>query len=223
MSKRQHPLWMPLYVTKFLADTAHLTAHECGVYINMLCAMWKSDDGTLPNDGDVLAKIGRVHPPHWRRTWKAIQSLFDIPGDRLTSTDLQAELGKANAKIVMKRLAASLGGQVTQFKRGTLNIPCKNFKTAHNPLKNNNGAQASAQASAQHNHNKNIKEEEESSGSPRPETGSPSLKEKQATREEVGTNLSARPSPSENPEASALEKALQNWGENFRKRHGGGE
>ena len=62
MSKRQHPLWMPLYVTKFLADTAHLTAHECGVYINMLCAMWKSDDGTLPNDGDMLAKIGECIP-----------------------------------------------------------------------------------------------------------------------------------------------------------------
>jgi len=216
MSKRHHPLWMPLYVTKFLADTAHLTAHECGVYINMLCAMWKSDDGTLPNDGAVLAKIGKVHPPHWKRTWKALKSLFDIDGDRVTSADLQAQLGKSNALIVMKRVAASLGGQVSQFNRRALNIPCKDFKTAHNPLKNNNGAQASAQAAAQHNHNRNIKEEEERSGSSRPEADEPSLKE--ATREVVvePPTFPSTSAPPENPSSSSpREQALQNWGQNL--------
>jgi uncharacterized protein YdaU (DUF1376 family) len=212
---------MPLYVTKFLADTAHLTAHECGVYIKMLCAMWKSHDGTLPNDGDVLAKIGRVHPPHWRRTWKVLKSLFDIDGERVTSTDLQAELGKANAKIVMKRAFASLGGQVSQFKRGVHTIPCKNFETTHNPLINNNGTQATAQAAAQHNHNRNIKGEAESSGSPRPETVSPSLREKEATRKVVvePPTFPSRSAPPENSSPrSPREQALQNWGQNLYKK-----
>ena len=41
---------MPLYVEKFLADTSGFTPTEGGAYINLLCAMWRSDDGTLPNE-----------------------------------------------------------------------------------------------------------------------------------------------------------------------------
>ena len=112
----------------------------------------------------------------------------------------------------MKRAAASLGGQTTQFKRGVSRDPLTPLK----PLKSNDGAQACAQA----NYNYNIEKKEERSGSPRPETGSPSLEKKEAT----SGNLSAQPAFSENPEPSALEKALKNWGENFRKQQvGGGE
>ena len=207
---------MPLFVEKFLADTRGLTLSQTGAYINLLAAMWRSEDATLSNNDKDLSRSAGAERKHWWQIWPAIESLFDIDGDRVTSTHLQAELGRANARIVMKRAAASLGGQTTQFKRGLSRDPL----TPPKPLKSNDGAQACAQA----NYNYNIEKKEERSGSPRPETGSPSLEKKEATSGGVVTDLSAQPAFSENREPSALEKALKNWGENFRKQQvGGGE
>ena len=118
MSKPCKPLWMPLYINQFLADTTSLTPVQGWAYINMLCAMWRSEDGTLPNDPAKPAKIGKVHPPRWAGVWEEIEPLFDVDGDRVTIASLQAELGKANARIVVKRAMGSLGGQTTQFRRG---------------------------------------------------------------------------------------------------------
>ena len=170
MSKRMKPLWMPLYVEKFLADTGGLTPSQGGAYIRLLCAMWRSEDGTLPNNDAKLARSAGVGSNNWMRVWPAIKSLFDIDGDRVTSTDLQAELGKANAIIVTKRALASLGGQTTQLRRSFSEKRSAPILTAHKPLKSLNGAQATAQA----NYNYNIKEKEGGSDEPRPETGSSS-------------------------------------------------
>jgi uncharacterized protein YdaU (DUF1376 family) len=188
MSKKCKPIWMPLYIEKFLADTAHLTAAQCGALINLLCAMWRSDDGTLPDDAEMLTRISKVHPPHWNRTWKAIKSLFDIDGDRVTNPDLQRELGMANAKIVTNRAAGALGGRTTKWKRtlrpvdNSIHTPTMNAihtptMTAPKPLKNNDVGAANAVANGVANYNYNIKEKEESSVSTRPGTVEPSLKE----------------------------------------------
>ena len=115
--RRVKALWMPLYVTDFIADTTNLTASQGWAYINLLCAMWRTEDGTLPHDADTLARVGKVHRPRWAKVWGAIKSLFDVDGDRVTSASLQAELGKANALIVTRRAAAQLGGRTTQFRR----------------------------------------------------------------------------------------------------------
>ena len=69
---RMRPLWMPLYVEKFLADTREPHSTEGGAYINLLCAMWRSDDGTLPNH-NTSWRAARVGREHWSRIWRAIQ------------------------------------------------------------------------------------------------------------------------------------------------------
>ena len=66
-----------------------------------------------------LARVGDVPSYRWSKVWHAIKHLFDVDGDRVTSTGLQAELGKANAKIVMARAAAQLGGRTTQLYRAS--------------------------------------------------------------------------------------------------------
>jgi len=188
MSKKCKPLWMPLYIEKFLADTSILTSAEGWAYLNLLCHMWRSDDGTLPNDPDKLSRAAKVYRPRWGRVWSGIKSLFDIDGDRVTNTDLQRELGMANAKIVMNRAAGSLGGQTTKWKRTlrhvdnsihtpTMNAIHTSTMTAPNSLKNNNVGAANAVANGVANYNYKSKEEKERSGEPRPETGSPSLEE----------------------------------------------
>jgi uncharacterized protein YdaU (DUF1376 family) len=142
--RRVKPLWMPLYVAEFIADTTNLTASQGWAYINLLCAMWRTQDGTLPNDADTLARVGRVHRPRWEKVWNAIKSMFDVDGDRVTSTALQAELGKANALIVTRRAAAHIGGLTTQFRRASMNAIHRSPMTAPKPLKINDGAQANA-------------------------------------------------------------------------------
>src|SRR5262245_57294588 len=168
------PFWMPLHVAEFIADTANLTAIQVGAYIRLLCAMWRSHDGTLPNDADVLARVSMVHRPRWAKVWDAIKSLFDEDGNRVTSVSLQAELGKANAKIVQARTAAQLGGRTTQFNR-SMRAGHRSPMTAPKPLNNSDGAQADAQAN--YNHNVNKKEEGESSPLPCEGTASASLEE----------------------------------------------
>ena len=206
--KRVKPLWMPLYVTEFIADTTNLTASQGWAYINLLCAMWRSQDGTLPHDADTLARVGKVHRPRWAKVWEAIKSLFDVDGDRVTSTPLQAELGKANALIVTRRAAAQLGA--TQFRR-SMNAVHRSPMTAPKPLINNNGPQANAKA----NYNYNIeRKEEEREDATRPETVASPLEEKRASSEvpsETPSTIPQSPAPHEGPfSESPLDRALQN-------------
>jgi uncharacterized protein YdaU (DUF1376 family) len=218
--RRVKPLWMPLYVVEFIADTTNLTASQGWAYIDLLCAMWRSDEGTLPNDEATLAKVGKVHPPRWVKVWAAIKHLFDIDADRVTSVPLQQQLGKANAIIVSRRAAASLGGRTTQFRR-SMNPVHRSTRSVAKPLENNDVVQANAQA----NYNYKIeRKEEEREVSPRPDTGEPSLEEKkEASREEPVKNsqpLHQTPAPPEGPSDSPLERALQNLGENIKCRGG---
>jgi uncharacterized protein YdaU (DUF1376 family) len=182
--KKKKPIWMPLYVTDFIADTAGLTATQGWAYINLLVAMWRSDDGTLPNDADKLARVGKVPTYRWAKVWSAIKSLFDVDGDRVTSVPLQAELGKANAMIATRRAAARMGGLTTQFRRATTSAHLRRTATAPKPLKNNDGAQASAKHNYNHNSNK-TEEEGESSPLPCDSKASASLEKEASSGERV--------------------------------------
>ena len=92
--------------------------------------------------------------------------------------------------------------------------------TATNPLKNNDVTQANAK----HNTPQQIETKADRSGEPRPETGSPSLEEKKAFSEEpvvVPLPIPQSPAPPEGASDSPLERALNNWGENLKRRHRG--
>jgi uncharacterized protein YdaU (DUF1376 family) len=176
--RKVKPIWLPLYVAEFIADTTHLTATQGWAYINLLCAMWRSDDGTLPNDADTLARVGKVHKPRWAKVWGVIKSLFDIDGDRVTSASLQRELGKANAIIVSRRAAGQLGGLTTQHNRSMKGGSYKTHSPPK-PLKYNDGVQANAKA----NHNHNVNKKEEGEASPSPLNGASASPKEEASRE----------------------------------------
>jgi uncharacterized protein YdaU (DUF1376 family) len=84
MGKPTKPFWMRLHVAEFIADTANMTAIQGWAYIQLLLAMWRSDDGTLPHDADTLAHIGKVPRYRWEKVWAAIGRFFDVDGDRVT-------------------------------------------------------------------------------------------------------------------------------------------
>ena len=127
--KGAKPTWMPLYVTEFIADTANLTAVQGWAYINLLCAMWRSHDGTLPNDADKLARVGKVHRPRWGKVWDGIKSLFDVDGDRVTSTARSGRAWQSQCLDCFERAAARIGELTTQF-RHPMNAIHRNPMTA---------------------------------------------------------------------------------------------
>ncbi len=98
--------WMPLYVGDYLADTGHLTATEHGAYLLLLMHHWQR--GSLPADDALLARIARIHPPHWTRTKAVLLPFFEIQEDgSWMNKRLVLEISRAG-EIAQKRSQAAL-------------------------------------------------------------------------------------------------------------------
>lgn len=88
------------YPRDWLADVAHLSYEERGVFFDLLCHMWvRGEDCALPDDDRAIAKLLRVTPARWRK-WKSVliesfsPVLFQKNG-KLFSRRLQKEYQKA--------------------------------------------------------------------------------------------------------------------------------
>jgi uncharacterized protein YdaU (DUF1376 family) len=183
-SKKKRPLWFPLHVGDFIADTAHLTCEQLGAYMRLLCAMWRTDDCTLPDDETRLRKCSRAHPPNWRRVWGEVKSMFEpYPSEgaqEITRRDLFVEFGIAQRNLRMAEEKGRKGGEAKAAAL-TLTPGSGSNQTAPNTLKNNNGGLAAALPNTtQHNTESQRREEKET------EKGSPSQKNGiQEKREEM--------------------------------------
>ena len=107
---------MPIYVADLIADTAHLTTVQFGAYVRLLCAMWRSEDGTLSDNPETLARLTGVHAPRWPGVWGSIKSAFvPIDSGKLTNDGLRTELAKAKAITAVRQATGRLGGETTQL------------------------------------------------------------------------------------------------------------
>jgi uncharacterized protein YdaU (DUF1376 family) len=99
--------WMPLYIADYLADTGHLGAYESGAYLHLIMHQWQC--GALPTDERALARIAKVHPPHWPRIREALAPFFGNPkpGGSWVQKRTALELTKAG-EISSKRKGAAL-------------------------------------------------------------------------------------------------------------------
>jgi len=68
------PLWMPLYVRDYLADTGELSTLEHGAYLLLIMHYWQT--GGLPNDDRQLANITKMRLEHWRKKRAVLEPLF---------------------------------------------------------------------------------------------------------------------------------------------------
>jgi hypothetical protein len=54
---------MPLHIADYLADTGHLTATEHGAYMLLIMHYWQN--GHLPENEKLIARVGRMTPDQW--------------------------------------------------------------------------------------------------------------------------------------------------------------
>ena len=97
--------WLPLYCGDYLRDTAHLTTTQHGAYLLLIIHYWCQ--GCLPTDEGELARIVRLSPRDWRRIRGAIAAKF---GDDWRHKRIDAELEKAERRMMQRRIAGRTGG-----------------------------------------------------------------------------------------------------------------
>lgn len=94
--------WMPLYITDYLAKTSHLTGAEHGAYMLLIMHYWQN--GSLPENEKLIARIGRMDADQWSESRDVLADLFDA---NWTHSRIDEELLKADDIIEKRRNAAS--------------------------------------------------------------------------------------------------------------------
>jgi len=94
------PLWMPLYVRDYLADTRELSTLEHGAYLLLIMNYWQK--GGLPTEDAKLAKIAGMSLKQWLRIKPTIGKLFS---SRWEHKRIDKELASAAAISLKRRIA----------------------------------------------------------------------------------------------------------------------
>jgi uncharacterized protein YdaU (DUF1376 family) len=106
------PIWMPLYIADYLADTQHLTTEQHGAYLLLIMAYWQR--GHLPDDDKIKAKICGLTRYKFLRHNPTLQSMFTGPEWRHRRID--RELEKANTLKLKRAVFGAKGGRLSRAK-----------------------------------------------------------------------------------------------------------
>jgi uncharacterized protein YdaU (DUF1376 family) len=102
-------LYMPLYVTDYLTDAAHLTALEHGAYMLLIMNYWQKGEA-LPADDRKLARIARMSAAEWEDAGPIIKEFFQEVEGLLRHKRIDDELKKAHEKSAKARQSAQARG-----------------------------------------------------------------------------------------------------------------
>ena len=111
--------YMPFYAAEYIADTQHLSAEQHGIYMLLLCSLWRHKGG-LENHAGQLARIAKTSPKRWNKVAGPVLALcyVDEATGLLRHKRVDEELQKAE--------------RISQNR----SHPRGNFKS-RKPLKNN--------------------------------------------------------------------------------------
>ena len=107
--------YMQLYVSDYLADTAHLSAQQHGAYMLLLMNYWQRGK-PLDNTGDRLAFVARMSAEDWAENKSVLAEFFQIDGDSWTHARIERDLDSVREKSAK----ASKAGKQASVQR-TLN------------------------------------------------------------------------------------------------------
>ena len=103
---------MQLYVSDYLADTAHLNAAQNGAYLLLLMNYWQRGK-PLDNSGNRLAFVARMTLEEWEDSREILAEFFWVDGDIWTHARVENDL----AKVREKSEQASMAGKKSATKR----------------------------------------------------------------------------------------------------------
>jgi len=89
--------YMQLYVSDYLADTAHLTAQQHGAYLLLLMNYWQKGK-PLDNTNERLQYVARMTGEEWEANKDILAEFFWIDGDTWSHTRIDNDLEKVREK-----------------------------------------------------------------------------------------------------------------------------
>jgi len=104
--------YMPLYISDYLADAAHLSTTEHGAYMLLIMTYWQRGQA-LPADSKRLANIARMTPDAWAEIEIAIAEFFQIEDGQWKHKRIETEL----ARFREKSEKASAAGKASAQRR----------------------------------------------------------------------------------------------------------
>ena len=104
--------YMQLYVSDYLADTAHLNAQQHGAYMLLLMNYWQRGK-PLDNTGDRLAFVARMTPQEWNENREILAEFFIVDGNEWTHSRIELDLNRVKEKSAQ----ASFAGRSSGVKR----------------------------------------------------------------------------------------------------------
>lgn len=109
--------FMPLWVSKYEAHTAHLTLCEDGAYLRLLRLCWRTPGGTIPADDAWVTRQMRVDAETFASTVKPIlREFFTVRRGRYVNDALKRFFDEANEKNVRRKNAGRKGGEAKARK-----------------------------------------------------------------------------------------------------------
>jgi uncharacterized protein YdaU (DUF1376 family) len=103
---------MQLYVSDYLADTAHLTAQQHGAYMLLLMNYWQRGKA-LDNSNERLSHVARLSPEEWADAKPILEEFFIVEGNLWSHARVEDDL----AKIREKSAKASFAGKRSSVVR----------------------------------------------------------------------------------------------------------
>jgi uncharacterized protein YdaU (DUF1376 family) len=105
--------YMQLYVSDYLADTAHLTAQQHGAYMLLLMNYWQRGKA-LDNSNERLSHVARLSPEEWADAKPTLEEFFIVEDNVWSHARVEDDL----AKIREKSVKASFAGRRSVVARG---------------------------------------------------------------------------------------------------------
>jgi uncharacterized protein YdaU (DUF1376 family) len=110
--------YMPLYVSKYVGDTAHLTTLESGAYLALIFTYWMRQKA-LPDDAVKLARIAKLSTDEWCSMAETIAELFQVSDGLWRHKRIESELVKAKEKLEQASSAGRASAESRRDKRST--------------------------------------------------------------------------------------------------------
>lgn len=97
---------LPLFVDAWVADTAHLTRIERGLYFDLLTLMWRTPDCRVPNDIPWIARRLRCDDGEVEILHQLIAEFCQSSGNWITQKRLRKEYAFVSDRVEKRRDAA---------------------------------------------------------------------------------------------------------------------